>query len=153
MAPYTADFDNDDDDWDTNKGLRVMGIAFVPDLAQAAFACVVSPDGDCTDYLRLPNLLRRKMSFNKDEAVLKEADLLALKNLIQSRKPHVIVIGGESRDAMMIKQDLMQIVTALVEDEEFASIAVEILDNELAKTYANSLKADVSSNKFFFTLL
>lgn len=142
VAPYTADFDNDDDDWDTNRGLRVMGIAFVPDLDQAAFACVVSPDGDCTDYLRLPNLLRRKMSFNKDDAVLKEADLLALKNLIQSKKPHVIVVGGESRDALMIKQDLMQIVTSLVEDEEFASIAVEVLDNELAKTYANSLKGE-----------
>lgn len=142
VAPYTADFDNDDDDWDTNKGLRVMGIAFVPDLTQAAFSCVVSPDGECTDYLRLPNLLRRKMSFNKEESVLKEADLLSLKNLIQTRKPHVVVIGGESRDAMMLKQDIQQIVTTLVEDDEFASIAVEILDNELAKTYANSLKGE-----------
>lgn len=144
VAPYTPSFDNDDDDdWDTSKGLRVMGVAFVPELDQAAFACVVGPDGDCTDYLRLPNLLRRKQSFNKSDAALKEADLLALKNLIQTKKPHVIVVGGESRDAMMVKQDIQQIITSLVEDDEFASVAVEILDNELAKTYSNSLKGEV----------
>lgn len=144
MAPYSPTFDTDDDEWETNKGLRVMGVAYVPDLTQAAFSCIVSPDGDCTDYLRLPNLLRRKNYASKDDAALKDADLLALKNLIQTRKPHVIVIGGESRDALMVKQDLQQIITSLVEDDEFASVAVEILDNELAKTYSNSLKGEVS---------
>lgn len=144
VAPYSAEFDNDDDDWSTKKGLRIMGIAYVPDLSQAAFSCMIGPDGECTDYLRLPNLLRRKMSFNQDESALKKADLTALRTLMQTKKPHVIVIGGESRDALMIKQDLQQMVTSLVEDDEFANISVEILDNELAKTYANSLKGEVS---------
>lgn len=121
-----------------------MGVAYVPDLSQAAFACVVGPDGECTDYLRLPHLLKRKLSANKEDNIKKEHDLTSLKNLIQSKKPHVIVIGGESRDAIMIKTDIQQLVTSLVEDDEFASIAVEILDNELAKTYANSIKGEVS---------
>lgn len=124
-----------------------MGVAYVPDLSQAAFACIVGPDGECTDYLRLPNLLKRKMSMNKEDNIMKENDLVALKNIIQTKKPHVIVVGGESRDAIMIKQDIQQIVTSLVEDDEFASVVVEILDNELAKTFANSLKGEVKMEK------
>lgn len=143
VSPYTTELDNDDDEWDTSKGLRVMGVAYVPDLSQAAFACLIAPDGECTDYIRLPNLLRWKTSMNKADSKMKEADLNALKGLIQNKKPHVIVVGGESRDALMVKQDIQQIVTSLVEDEEFASVSVEILDNELAKTFANSLKGEV----------
>ncbi|KAK6637223.1 hypothetical protein RUM44_007637 [Polyplax serrata] len=142
VAPFTSEFDNDDDDWDTSKGLRILGVAFVPDLSQAAFACIVGPDGECTDYLRLPNLLKRKMSMNKEDNIMKENDLAALKNIIQTKKPHAVVVGGESRDAIMIKQDIQQIITSLVEDDDFASVAVEILDNELAKTFSNSLKGE-----------
>lgn len=153
VAPFTSEFDNDDDDWDTSKGLRILGVAFVPDLSQAAFACIVGPDGECTDYLRLPNLLKRKMSMNKEDNIMKENDLAALKNIIQTKKPHAVVVGGESRDAIMIKQDIQQIITSLVEDDDFASVAVEILDNELAKTFSNSLKGEVRITVFYVVLL
>lgn len=53
------------------KGLRIMGIAYVPDYSQAAFACLIAPDGECTDHLRLPHLLKRKNSFREDEKILK----------------------------------------------------------------------------------
>lgn len=53
------------------------------------------------------------------------------------------MIGGESRDAMMVAADIKEIVTSLVEDEQFPSIPVEIIDNDLAKVYANSLKGEV----------
>ncbi len=71
MAPYSVDFEEDDDDWDTSKGLRVMAIAYVPDFSQAPFLCVVAPDGECIEYKKLPNLLRRKNSFREDERAMK----------------------------------------------------------------------------------
>lgn len=72
MAPYSVEFaDEDEEEWDTGKGLRVMAVAYVPDYSQAAFACVVGPDGDCTDYLRLPYLLKRKNSFREEEKLQK----------------------------------------------------------------------------------
>ncbi|RZF40546.1 hypothetical protein LSTR_LSTR000425 [Laodelphax striatellus] len=112
VAPITVEFgDDDDEEWDTSKGLRVMAVAYVPDFSQASFACI-------------------------------EADLLALKNFVLSKKPHVIVIGGESREALMVSGDLKEIVTNLVEDEQFPQIPVEIIDNELAKIYANSIKGE-----------
>lgn len=48
-----------------------MGIAYVPDFEQASFACIVAPDGECTDHLRLPNLMRRKNSYRQDEKQMK----------------------------------------------------------------------------------
>ena len=72
MAPYTVDFnDEDEEEWDTSKGLRVMAIAYVPDYSQASFSCIVGPDGDCTDYLRLPYLLKRKNSYREEEKLQK----------------------------------------------------------------------------------
>jgi len=61
-------------------------------------------------------------------------------NLSYRKKPHVIAIGGESREAMMIADDLRAIVKELSESDQFPVIKVEIIDNELAKVYANSNK-------------
>ena len=141
VAPYSCEYpDEEDEEWDTNKGLRVMGLAYVPDFSVAAFTCMVAPDGECTDYLKLPHLLKRKNSFRETDKVMKEADLLAIRNFIATKKPHVVVIGGESRDALMIAEDIKEVVSALVADEQFPNIGVEIMDNELASIYSNSHK-------------
>lgn len=44
----------------------------------------------------------------------------------------------------MIQQDLRDVVTTLIQDEQFADVKVEIIDNELAKIYSNSKKGIVS---------
>lgn len=141
IAPYKVSFpDEEDDEWDTSKGVRVMSIAYVPDYEVSAFACIAAPDGDITDYLRLPHLLKRKNSYRDDEKLQKEADLLAIRNFINTKKPHVVCIGGESREALMIAEDVKGVIADLVEAEQFPMINVEIIDNELAKVYANSNK-------------
>lgn len=75
--------------------------------------------------------------------ILQEADLMSLKNFILTKKPHAIAVGGESRETLMIVADLKQIVSSLVMDEKFPQIPVEIVDNDFAKIYANSLKGEV----------
>ncbi|XP_018043694.1 PREDICTED: transcription elongation factor SPT6 isoform X1 [Atta colombica] len=143
VAPYSCEFpEEEDEEWDTSKGLRVMGLSYVPDYSQAAFTCLIAADGECTDYLRLPHLMKRKNSYREGEKTLKEADLLALKNFIATKKPHVIVVAGESREAMMIAADIKECITHLSEEEQFPNIQVEICDNELAKIYANSNKGN-----------
>nr|CAI5827545.1 unnamed protein product [Callosobruchus analis] len=141
IAPYAVTFpDEDEDEWDTSKGVRVMGLAYVPDYSVSAFACISAPDGEITDYLRLPHILKRKNSFRYEEKMMKEADLTSLRNFIYNKKPHVIAVGGESREALMIADDLRQVIKDLEESEQFPQIKVEIIDNELAKVYANSNK-------------
>lgn len=142
VAPYRPDIADDYmyDDWSYNKGIRAMGLAYVPDYSQAAFCAVTTVEGDVSDYLRLPHILKRKNSYRTDEKNLKISDLKNLKEFIQNKKPHIIAIGGESREAQMLKIDVQEIVKELVEEEQFPLISVEIVDNELAKIYANSKK-------------
>lgn len=149
VAPYSVEIQEEDDyDWDTSKGIRVMGIAYVPDFTQAAFCALTAPDGEVTDYLRLPNILKRKSSYRTEEKLAKEADLLAVKNFIRNKKPHVIGIGGESREAIMIQQDLKEIIQQLCDDEQFPQINVEIIDNELAKIYSQSNKGTADFREY-----
>ena len=63
-----------------------MSLVYVPDASQTAFTCIISPEGECTDYLKLPHLLKRKNSFRENEKTLKETDLLGIKNFIATKK-------------------------------------------------------------------
>jgi len=144
VAPYDAKFqEEEDEEWDTSKGIRVLSIAYVPDFNQTAFACIVSHDGEPADYIRLQSILKSVRSYNETDRTEKEADLLALKELIRTKKPHVVVIGGESREALMIQEDLRNILSELANEDGFPKVDVEILDNQLAKIYATSNKAAV----------
>jgi REP element-mobilizing transposase RayT len=75
-----------------------------------------------------------------------------MRNFIATKKPHVICVGGESREALMVAADLREIIGQLVEDEQFPLISVEICDNELAKIYSNSIKGEVSNSVIVFLL-
>lgn len=76
-----------------------------------------------------------------------------IKKFILSKKPHVIVVGGESREAMTIVEDLKQAVNELMETDQLPMINVELMDNELAVVFMNSNKAEVSGLTFKSRLL
>ena len=59
------------------------------------------------------------------------------------------MIGGESREALNIKADVVECVQQLVEDEQFPRIPVEIADNTISKIYSNSIKGRVSLELFY----
>lgn len=56
----------------------------------------------------------------------------------------MIVIGGESREALNIKADVSECVQQLIEDEQFPRIPIEIADNHISKIYSNSIRGRVS---------
>ncbi|EDX17242.1 GD16791 [Drosophila simulans] len=144
VAPYKpqlpADFGYEE--WSTLRGIRVLGLAYDPDHSVAAFCAVTTVEGDISDYLRLPNILKRKNSYNLEEKAQKMADLRKLSDFIKMKKPHIVVIGAESRDAQNIQADIKEILNELETSEQFPPIEVEIIDNELAKIYANSKKGE-----------
>lgn len=135
--------DEDDDDWDTSKGIRVMGLAYSPDHEQASFASILSPDGEVLDHLRLPHIMKRP--FNVDIKAKRDGDFNHIKNFVMSKKPHVIVLGAESRDALWLVRDIKEVIDQLVNDEQFPQIQIEILDNHLARVFANSIKGEVTT--------
>ncbi|EDW66387.1 transcription elongation factor SPT6 [Drosophila virilis] len=144
VAPYKPEMPqhHNFEEWSTLRGIRAMGLAYDPDQSVAAFCAIASPEGDISDYLRLPSILKRKNSYNAEEKAQKLADLRKLCDFIKLKKPHVIVIGAESRDAQMIQTDIREILKDLEANEQFPPIEVEIIDNELAKIYANSKKGE-----------
>ncbi|CAL4068292.1 unnamed protein product [Meganyctiphanes norvegica] len=141
-APYNpGDFsDEDEDDWHTSSGFRVFSIAFGPEMDIAAFGACIDIDGDVCEYIRLPHLLKRKNGYNERNALAKEDDIRRMTDFIMRRKPHVIVVSGESRDSIMIMEDLVQICKDLEEQEQFPKINVELMDNDLARLYCQSKK-------------
>lgn len=149
IAPYSISFpDEDDDDWETNKGVRVMGVAYDDDFSQAGFGALLNTEGEVTDYVRLPNILKRKNAHSSEEKRHKEQDIAAITNFIRNKKPHVIAIGGESLNATRIQQDFRDVIKNLVDEEQFPQIPVEIINNDLAKIYANSKKGAVDFREY-----
>lgn len=149
-APFNTSkcFDENDYEWETSKGVRVMGMAYVPEYSQAAFCCIINGEGEVTDYLRVCHILKRKNAHNPDDKKLKEADLESLADFIRNKKPHVIGIGGESREAQMIQEDLQEVIKQMVDEESFPELSVEIVDNDLAKVYANSKKGEADFREY-----
>lgn len=144
VAPYKPEMPqhHNFEEWSTLRGIRALGLAYDPDQSVAAFCAIASPEGDISDYLRLPSILKRKNSHNNEEKAQKLADLRKLTEFIKMKKPHIVVIGAESRDAQMIQADIREILKDLETNEQFPPIEVEIIDNELAKIYANSKKGE-----------
>ncbi|XP_017064106.1 transcription elongation factor SPT6 [Drosophila eugracilis] len=144
VAPYKPELPTDYgyEEWSTLRGIRVLALAYDPDQSVAAFCAVTTVEGDISDYLRLPNILKRKNSHNAEEKAQKLADLRKLSDFIKMKKPHIVVIGAESRDAQNIQADIKEILQELESSEQFPPIEVEIIDNELAKIYANSKKGE-----------
>ncbi|KAK4008393.1 hypothetical protein OUZ56_013534 [Daphnia magna] len=147
VAPYKVDFD-DEEEWDTKNGIRVMALSYVADLDQAAFGCLINVDGECSDHIRLEHILKRKNAWKEIDRAGKERDLNMLRNFIFSKKPHVIAVSAESREATMLIEDLRAITAQLVEDEQWPMINVELVDNSLGKVFANSTRAETEFREY-----
>lgn len=149
----TAPFDvgetfDDNDEWSVSHGFRVLGLAYVPDLTQAAFCAMVNEEGEVTDYLRLSHITKRKNANNKDEAALKQSDLDILEEFILNKKPHVIAIAGESREALTLQTDISELIANIMDDSGIPKISVEVVDNDFAKIYCNSKKGEADFREY-----
>ncbi|CAL1273727.1 unnamed protein product [Larinioides sclopetarius] len=143
VAPYQVDPQiEEEDDFDTREGVRVLSIAYSPERDVPAFCALLDGDGEVLEYLRLPHLLKRRNAWKEDDRLNKEKDLNSLRNMILNKKPHVVTVAGESRDALMVVDDVKSIINDLIDSEGFPPIAVELMDNELGVLYMNSIKGE-----------
>ncbi|PVD31669.1 hypothetical protein C0Q70_07087 [Pomacea canaliculata] len=154
VAPYQAEqqLDEEYDDDDNNNGVRVLGIAFSPDKDTSAFGAMIDGDGVVSDFVRLPYFCYRLKSFRQMERDCKEKDMQKLKEFILNKKPHVIAVSAESREAMMICDDVKLILNELEQEEHLPPISVELVDNEVAMIFENSNKAQAEFREYPPTL-
>ncbi|XP_050409437.2 transcription elongation factor SPT6 [Patella vulgata] len=154
VSPYQCDQQlYDDEDYSDSNGIRVMGIAYSMEMINnkdpSSFCALIDGDGEVTDYLRLTSLTVRRNSYRQQEReakvglymLPKEKDMEKIKDFISNKKPHVICVTVESREATMIVEDLKKIIAELEQEEQLPPISVELMDNELAMVYENTSKA------------
>ncbi|XP_069767322.1 transcription elongation factor SPT6 isoform X2 [Narcine bancroftii] len=147
VSPYRPDQQNEEDDDDfmeesQSKGVRVLGLAFAGERDTPAFCSLVNGDGEVTDFLRLPYFLKRRNAWREEEREKKAHDIETLKKFLLSKKPHVVAVGGENRDSLMVVEDIKRIVNELEQEHQMSPIGVHLMDNELALLYMNSKKSE-----------
>ncbi|XP_029922869.1 transcription elongation factor SPT6 [Myripristis murdjan] len=148
VAPYRPDQQlEEEEDEDLmaeaqSKGIRVLGVAFASSRDTPVFCALVNGDGEMGDFLRLPYFLKRRNAWREDERERKLQDIDSLKKFLSTKKPHMIAVSGENRDAQLVIDDIKRTVSELEQESSFPSIAVELVDNELAILYMNSKKSE-----------
>jgi transcription elongation factor SPT6 len=151
VGPYTVHNPQilEDEDFDTRDGIRVLALSFVPSNETPAFAALLDADGLVIDYIRLPYfLLKRQEYASEKDRQLREKDRNRFKDFIVNKKPHVIAVGSETLMTRLVIQDVHQIVTELVETEQFPLIPVELVDNEVALVFQESKRAATEFHDF-----
>uniref|UniRef100_A0A4W6FQ23 Transcription elongation factor SPT6 n=1 Tax=Lates calcarifer TaxID=8187 RepID=A0A4W6FQ23_LATCA len=146
VAPYRPDqqVEEDDDLMDENqgKGIRVLGVAYAPSRDTPVFCALINGEGEVVDFLRLPYFMKRRNAFREDEREKKANDIENLKKFLSSKKPHVVAVAGENRDAQMIMEDIKRTISELEQESSLPAVGVELIDNELATLYMNSKKSE-----------
>ncbi len=96
------------------------------------------------DFLRLGNLLKRKMSPYEKEREDKAKDLRSFKQFLIRKRPDSIVVAAESRECLNIQQDFKDCVEEADREDDVGMVPVELLDPCLAKIYSKTQRAHVS---------
>ncbi|XP_029303416.1 transcription elongation factor SPT6 isoform X3 [Cottoperca gobio] len=147
VAPYRPDqqVEEDDDlmDESQGKGIRVLGVAYAPSRDTPVFCALINGEGEVVDFLRLPYFMKRRNAFREDEREKKAHDIETLKRFLSGKKPHVVAVAGESRDAQMIMEDIKRSISELEQESSVPAVGVELVDNELATLYMNSKRSEV----------
>ena len=141
-APYTNDFKDEEEEWDTSDGVRVLGISYSDDQDEASYGALISTQGDVADFIKLSFLTKRPDSFIEKERLGKIEDTNSLRKFIKNRKPHVIAVAAIDMTARNVQGEIERLLQDLVDTDEFPRVVqVVLVDNNLSKVYSNTNRA------------
>ncbi|KAK2574192.1 Transcription elongation factor SPT6 [Acropora cervicornis] len=130
------------DDSVNSEGLRVLACSISPNPDTPAFLAMLDGGGQVNDYLRLRYLLNRRNTNKAKEREDKEKDLTTLKQFILKKRPQVIVVAAECREAMAVVDDMKMCIAELEQENQIPSIPVEALDGEVARVFMGSPRSE-----------
>lgn len=67
----------------------------------------------------------------------------SLKKFIKKRRPHVIAVAAEGREAIQVADDIKFSINELEQEHQMATISVELVDGEVARVFQGSTRAEV----------
>ncbi|KIH61794.1 S1 RNA binding domain protein [Ancylostoma duodenale] len=133
--------------------VRVMAIAYSPDMDEASFGVLVDQDGAVIDYCRMVHFLKRTGGYGP-QGQLKSESMNFFKKFVERRRPHVIGLCGENLDAIRLRRDVEECLSNMVAEGELSRAPpVYIMDNEAAKVYMLSKSAMSEHSGYPPTLL
>jgi len=143
VAPYQMDqqLEEEFDEANNEDGLKVLGIAFSSEQDTPSFGALIDGDASVMEFIRLEHVTKRKNSWREVDKLGKTKDLDRIKDFIAEKKPHVIAVTSESRQALMIIDDIKAIISELEMEQQMPAITVELVDNELAMVFENTTRA------------
>ena len=149
VGKYQVNFEEEDeDDWDSSHGVRVMGIMYEADQDTSAYGVLITMEGEVGSIIKLDYLLQRVDAFSDRVREEKAAERKKLSDFIEKNRPHVIAVGVLDRSALGVQKEIEGLVKDLVDSVRFPEIRVFLLDDNLAKVYANSTTSENSYREF-----
>ncbi|CAI8018492.1 Transcription elongation factor SPT6 [Geodia barretti] len=147
-APLAAKKEEDEEDRYLSQGegpfTKVVAVAFGSDKMVPAFCCALDSTGSVVDYRRLPNILKRRISPSERERNEKEKDLESFKDFVSRKRPEAVALAAESRDALMLADDLSNALVELEGEEGVPVVPVELVTPDVAKIFSKSPRAKES---------
>ncbi|XP_067032168.1 transcription elongation factor SPT6-like [Acropora muricata] len=145
VAPYQPEQHVEEQEFDdsvNSEGLRVLACSISPNPDTPAFLAMLDGGGQVNDYLRLRYLLNRRNTNKAKEREDKEKDLTTLKQFILKKRPQVIVVAAECREAIAVVDDMKMCIAELEQENQIPSIPVEALDGEVARVFMGSPRSE-----------
>jgi transcription elongation factor SPT6 len=104
---------------------------------------MISAEGELSDYIKLPELMTSRKTWNEKQREKKEKEIEILTMFIRNKRPHGIAICTDDRNATTVARDLEDLIHQMTADDaSFPPIKVILVDNNLAKVYANTNKSN-----------
>jgi transcription elongation factor SPT6 len=138
-AEETWDDEDPEENDDTDNDILVLACSFTPDKSSPAYFALVDGDGECVDYFKLNNFMKRLNSRIEQEVEDKKHDIERLRKFFVKKKPKVVVVGANGRDTIAMMEDLQTALAAAGEKiSRLRSVKVELMDPNVAEVYSKS---------------
>lgn len=72
-----------------------------------------------------------------------EKDMATLKQFILKKRPQVVVVAAECREALSVVDDMKMCIAELEQENQIPTISVEALDGEVARIFMSSPRSEV----------
>ena len=66
-----------------------------------------------------------------------------LKKFIHKKRPHVVAVAAEGKEATQVVDDIKFAISELEQEHQMAPISVELVDSEVARVFQGSPRAEV----------
>ena len=70
--------------------------------------------------------------------------MATLKQFILKKRPQVVVVAAECREALSVVDNMKMCIAELEQENQIPTISVEALDGEVARIFTSSPRSEVS---------